>query len=91
MQHLWTLLVPHGGAGTEHLDARWLPGTPENYACALTRMLGCAARRCTQEPPPPPPAALLAPFVHVYPSLTTLCCSKIVWGQSTHDYAPFGG
>ena len=34
---------------------------------------------------------LLAPFLHDYPSHTTLCGWKVVWGQSPHVYAPFGG
>ena len=48
--------------------------------------LGCVARRCAQTPPP-----LLAPFLHVYPSHTTLCCWKVVWGQLPHVYGPSGG
>ena len=34
---------------------------------------------------------LLAPFLHVYPSRSTLCGWKVVWGQTPHVYAPFGG
>ena len=48
-------------------------------ALFLTPYLGRASLEGVRKNPP-----LLAPFLHVYPSHTTLCGWKVVWGQSPH-------
>ena len=59
--------------------------SPKHLSYHSMIMVGASLEGVRKNPP------LLAPFLHVYPSHTTLCGWKVVWGQSPHVYAPFGG